>query len=268
MKIAVLGARGMLGHMLTKYLRIQHCEIITFGRQQCDVFFDVLDPTTHHALSDLSELDFVVNCIGLLVQESQKNFAQAILVNSWLPQHLASLLAQEKTRLIQVSTDCVFSGLRGAYKISDQPDETNSYGRTKALGEVNNSKDICFRTSIIGPEIKDGTGLFHWFCNKSPTTVNGYTNAFWNGLTTLELSKQIWAWCTDPQVTGIVQVCRSECFSKYEILCHINDIFGVGKTVIPTELHQRVDKTLVPSPELDIPPFDIQLLELYQHMQV
>lgn len=268
LKIAVLGARGMLGHMLTNTLRTQHCEVTTFGRQECDVLFDVLDHNTHHQLALLCEMDFVVNCIGLLVQASQQNFAQAILVNSWFPQHLATLLSGTQTRLIQVSTDCVFSGSRGGYQIVDQPDDTSPYGRTKALGEINNCKDICFRTSIIGPEIRDGTGLFHWFCTKTPNVVHGYTNAIWNGLTTLELSKQIWAWCNNPKISGLVHLCRIESFSKYEILCQINEIFEMGKTVVSIELPKRVDKTLVPSHEFDIPPFRSQLLELKRNLQV
>src|SRR5690606_24943808 len=117
------------------------------------------------------------------------------------------------SKLIHISTDCVFSGNRGAYTEDDFCDANDTYGRSKALGELNNDRDLTIRTSIIGPELKtNGEGLLHWFLNQS-TPVNGFTEAYWGGVTTLELAKAIkTALMSD--LKGIVNLTNGESISK------------------------------------------------------
>ena len=108
-----------------------------------------------------------------------------------LPHHLANITKKIKSRLILISTDCVFSGCQGNYKESDTPDCTDLYGQSKLWGEVTNLKHVLtIRTSIIGHELNSHQSLLDWFLNQKKT-VSGYTHAIFSGLPTNELSKVI-----------------------------------------------------------------------------
>lgn len=272
MKILVLGHTGMAGHMITAYLRSQNHTVTTAGRRpnsQTNTYLDVLDmATVDNLVNPLSEnTDFVINCIGLLVKNSLDRPDSAALINSWFPQYLAHKLSTRNTRLIHISTDCVFDGRSGQYLETDATNEQNFYGRSKSLGEVQNHKDITFRTSIIGPELANFTGLLDWVRLRSDSVINGWTNALWNGMTTLQLAKCVNDYMmSSHRFSGIYHlVDNSLKISKYH-LCHlINDVYDCRKTVMPTRLDHAVDKTLVDTRlcrNWGIPDYRTQLQEL------
>jgi dTDP-4-dehydrorhamnose reductase len=267
MKILVLGSNGMAGHVLVKYLSIHH-DVTTVARSNADYCLDIENKQqVENFLTELQSknFDFVINCIGLLVQDSIQRPDRATIINSWFPHAIAHSLSNLQTKLIHLSTDCVFDGSKGDYFEEDVHTETNYYGKSKSLGEINNDKDVTFRMSIIGPEIKEtGTGLFHWFVNKSENEVGGYSNAMWNGLTTLQLAKCIDEYISDPTLTGIIHVVNNEVsISKYDLLVKINEIFELGKIVNKTVGPKTVNKILVNTKkDFNIPNYDIQLNEL------
>ena len=185
-KILILGATGMAGHVAHAYLKdTQQYEIsnIVF-RTPLNEESIVVDVTNKEklrkAITDISP-DIILNCIGVLIGGSANNPANAIYINAYLPHFLASIARTIDAKLIHISTDCVFSGKKGMYFENDFRDADDVYGRSKALGEINNEIDLTIRTSIIGPEIKkNGEGLFHWFMNQTGE-INGFTKAFWGG---------------------------------------------------------------------------------------
>ena len=262
MKITVLGSNGMAGHVVVSYLRQQGHEVDAVHRARLDVentisvaeFFDQLNT------------DFVVNCIGLLVQPCLQRPDRASIINSWLPHYIEYRLKDTHTRLIHLSTDCVFDGAVGHYKEKHTHTETNVYGRSKSLGEVDNSKDVTFRMSIIGPELKSGTGLLDWVRRNPETAIPGWDNAWWNGITTLQLAKCIDRYVRNPSVAGIYHVVNNSVnINKYELLSLINEVYNLGKTVIKTSGPKDLNKILVDTRhEFDfaIPDYRTQLNEL------
>lgn len=262
MRVTVLGAGGMAGHVVVEYLKQQGHSVSAITRAELDVeniaqvstFFDSLDT------------DFVVNCVGLLVKPCIDRPDQAAIVNSWLPHYIEHRLKDTQTRLVHLSTDCVFDGSRGNYIETDVHTETNAYGRSKSFGEVNNSKDITFRMSIIGPEIKNGTGLLHWAVSNTDATLPGWENAWWNGITTLELARCINLYINDPKISGIYHlVNNNNCINKYDLLCKINHVYQLGKTIVATQGPKNINKVLVDTrQEFDfaIPDYDQQLQQL------
>lgn len=264
MKVTVLGSRGMAGHIVSAYLEQQGHTVDRVDRARLDVenilqvsnFFDTLDS------------DFVVNCIGLLVKDSIDRPDRAALINSWLPHYIEHRLAGTSTRLIHLSTDCVFNGSRGDYVETDPHTEMNAYGRSKGFGEVNNSKDITFRMSIIGPELKNGTGLLNWVLTNPSDELPGWTNAWWNGITTLELAKCVNKYIADPKITGVYHVVsNANRINKYDLLREINRAYDLNKTIVPTQGPKSIDKVLVDTrKEFDfgIPSYQQQLEELRQ----
>ena len=254
MKILIIGSTGMAGHMIERYLNSKGHDIKTAARANADYKLDI--NSTDNVIASVKNLgndyDFIVNCIGLLVTPCIKSPTNAILINSWFPHFLENTFKDTRTKIIHLSTDCIFDGATGNYSETSTPTETNMYGRSKLLGELNNNKDITFRMSIIGPELKEnGTGLFHWLCTNELEELSGWSNAWWNGLTTLQLAKCIDEYINNPVITGIVHLTRiksKDCFlkiTKYDLLCKINTIFGLNKKINNTQGPKGVNKILI-----------------------
>jgi len=261
MKVTVVGSRGMAGHMIADYLQRCGHAVTMVDRTQLDIeqratdnFFESLDA------------DFLVNAVGLLVKDCIDRPDRAATVNAWWPQYCAHQLKNTNTRLIHLSTDCVFDGARGNYIESDYHTETNAYGRSKSFGEVNNAKDITFRMSIIGPELKNGTGLLNWVLTNRDSKLPGWSNAWWNGITTLQLAKCVNQYISNPTISGVYHlVSNHNQINKFDLLCKINEVYALGKNIVETQGPKAVNKVLIDTREeidFGIPDYDTMLLEL------
>ena len=161
----------------------------------------------------------VINCVGLIKQISAANdVLQAIPINTLLPHRLAKLTKVINTRLILISTDCVFSGRTGNYKEADTADCTDLYGRSKLLGEILDQNHVLtIRTSIIGHELRGGHSLVSWFL-KQKGSVTGYAKAIYSGLPTIELATIIHDLILpNPKLFGLYQI-ASKPISKFDLL--------------------------------------------------
>lgn len=197
-KILVIGSKGMAGHMIKEYLSQKGYDVYGAFREKeeknleaNEFYLDAFDKEKLEEILKKVKPDFVINCIGILNQFAENNPDIAIYVNGYFPHYLDRLSEKYGYKLIHITTDYVFSGKKGNYTEDDFRDADSYYGRSKAIGEVNNNRTLTFRTSIIGPDInKDGIGLFNWFM-KQEGRIKGYSNVFWSGVTTLELAKAI-----------------------------------------------------------------------------
>ena len=261
MKVTVVGSRGMAGHVIVKYLEQQGHTVTAVDRTVLDIEHDNVDQ-----FFETLDADFVVNSIGLLVKDCIDRPDRAIAINSWWPQYCAYKLKDTDTRLIHLSTDCVFDGRRGNYFEEDEHTETNAYGRSKSFGEVNNNKDITFRMSIIGPELKNGTGLLNWVLSNKEHELPGWDNAWWNGITTLQLAKCIDQYINNPTITGVYHLVNNDVqINKYDLLGKINEVYNLGKTIVRTQGPKPVNKILVDTRgkiDFAIPNYDTQLQQL------
>lgn len=268
--VLVLGASGMAGHVVTTHLRDRgHSVTGVAGHHSLDadtLMFDVFDEPRLGSFLRAQKSDAIVNCIGALVSASSSRPASAVYLNSYLPLRLADLFADSATRIIHLSTDCVFSGDRGGYSESAVPDARDIYGRSKALGEIDNDKDVTLRMSIIGPEIRpDGSGLMRWLL-ESTGQIEGYTGSKWNGITTLQLAIEIERLVTSPTwPCGIVHPVAAQGLSKFEILELLADTFNHLEVQIHPVTGKEADKTLISTRDdfkPDIPDYPRMLREL------
>ena len=271
MKVLVLGSCGMAGHVIVDQLADKH-DVETVARKYSDYKLDIEDVgAVEDFFKSHNNYDFVINAIGLLVKNSEDRMDRAIMINSWFPQFLANQFNGTRTRLIHISTDCLFDGSTGYYREESQPTAYNNYGRSKALGEVKNNKDITFRTSIIGPELKeDGTGLLEWLIKNQSNIIPGWINHWWNGITTLELAKAIDYYIDNSSITGLYHLVNNDYrVNKYELLCKINEIFLLNKNITPTTSEVPCNRILVNN-RVDfgykVQPLDTQLEELKDFM--
>ncbi|HEY2846949.1 MAG TPA: sugar nucleotide-binding protein, partial [Pyrinomonadaceae bacterium] len=203
MKVLILGATGMLGHKLYQDLgqnfevwgtiRGEVSELDVYGFYNAEKIIgsvDAADIGSVQRALNIACPDVVVNAIGAIKQVAAGNDPiDALTVNSIFPQKLAKLTDHRGARLITVSTDCVFSGKKGNYNETDSPDATDLYGISKRFGEPSGAKVLTLRTSIIGRELRSQHGLVEWFLSQRGTTVPGYVNAVFSGLTTIALAR-------------------------------------------------------------------------------
>ena len=272
MKIIILGSQGMAGHIITHYLKsINKYNIITIARRNANYIIDI-----EKNLNELYDIiieenaDIIINCIGLLIKDSKKNIKRAIFINTLFPHWLEKITKNTKTKIIHLSTDCIFDGTKGNYSETDIPTEKNNYGKTKAAGEINNTKDLTLRLSIIGTEIKEnGTGLLHWFLHQKGE-IKGFTNCIWNGITTLELAKVIhYIIKNNISLSGIYHLVPDFHISKYKLLCLIKKIWNKTDVTILEEPNFYQNKTLINNRKQELkyifPNYCQQLKELYEY---
>lgn len=235
MKILVLGVAGMLGHDVFKIFTesLQHQTYGTARNYSDRKFFpdsgdkvifgiDVLDSDSMVSVFNRVKPDVVVNCIGLVKQlENANNPLKILPINAMLPHHLSNLCSLIDARLIQISTDCVFSGSKGNYIESDVSDAIDIYGKSKFIGEIHDQQHVLtLRTSIIGHELKTKHSLVEWFLSQEGS-VSGYTRAIFSGLPTVELARVIAdKVLPNSDLWGLYHI-SSKAITKYELLCMI-----------------------------------------------
>lgn len=278
-KLLILGAAGMAGHAAYIYLKeTGKYEIATVchsGKVEAESYeLDVYDTGRLAQIIEQEKPNVVINCIGILIRGSKSNPSNAIYVNAYFPHKLSeithSLLPNSK--VIHISTDCVFSGSEGGYKDSDIKNALDTYGMTKNLGELINDKDLTLRTSIIGPELKkNGEGLMHWiFTQKTAGEINGYQKSIWGGITTLELAKVIDS-CIESDLTGLYQISNNRSISKYDLVSLIVKEFGLPIKVNAVE-GVVCNKSIVNTERQDfsfsVSPYDKMVKDIHEFMDV
>ena len=242
-KILVLGIRGMLGHTLFNYF---HANSIfnTYGTiRECHPNFlsssSFIYPNIDtNSISNIESLlttlkpHVVINCIGIIKQlPTAKDPIASITINSLFPHQLAQICEKHNAKLIQISTDCVFSGNKGNYTEQDNPDPVDLYGRTKLLGEVTSPNCLTIRTSIIGRELNSQNSLFEWFLSQKGKTVKGFDRAIYTGFTTQALSQIIEKIILEqPNLEGLWHI-SSDPITKYQLLNMMNQAFNLGITI-------------------------------------
>lgn len=221
MRFLVIGCNGMAGHIISLYLKEQGHNVTGYARQSSKYVDTVVGDASDYDFLKSTVLkgnyDSVINCVGLLNQFAENDHAAAVLLNGYLPHFLAKITENTDTQIIHMSTDCVFSGKIGGYTEDSVPDGTLFYDKSKAMGELNDAKNITLRNSIVGPDIKEsGVGLLNWFMKQSGP-VNGFTGAIWTGQTTLQLAKTM-EQAAILRAHGLYNTVPDESINKYELL--------------------------------------------------
>jgi dTDP-4-dehydrorhamnose reductase len=254
MRVLILGASGMLGHRL-----------MLDWQQKYDVWGTVrgsasrlpIDIERGHIIEDVDVLrfdsvveaveqvapDVVINCIGIIKQRDEaKQTKLAIEINALFPHRLAHFCHAARTRLILISTDCVFSGQKGNYTESDPTDPLDNYGKTKSLGEVAEIPGcVTIRSSIIGHELGTQYGLIEWFLAQN-NPIKGYTRAIYTGFPTKTFAKILDQYVLRSDLEGLWQV-SSDPISKYELLHIVKRVYGRTIEIIP-DSDVMIDRSL------------------------
>lgn len=274
MKFLIIGCNGMAGHVISIYLKENKHDVVGFARLKSNFIPTIIgDATNFEMLKGVirsNRYDAVINCVGILNQVAENNHALAINLNGYLPHYLAMVTENTDTQVIQLSTDCVFSGKTGGYTEDSVPDGTLFYDRSKAIGELNDDKNLTLRNSIVGPDIKaSGIGLLNWFMQQRGV-VDGYRKAIWTGQTTLQLAKTIEK-AAKEKVSGLYNMVPNESINKYDLL----NLFNKHIRKIPIEIYPQdnfiTDKSLIRTRfegfDYRIPDYETMVVELGSWMR-
>ena len=238
MKVLILGSDGMIGHKIAQSLN-DDCELILSSRKSIsldtigvkrgkillhDLITDNLDSMLKKIFPDL-----IINCAGITTRRGVKdNIQNTRLLNSDIPHKLDSWANLNSKKLIHFSTDCVFSGSRGNYLDNDISDANDTYGKTKAAGEVNSFNTLTIRCSMIGRELYNFTELFEWLVKNKNKNIDGYSKVFYSGITTVRMGKIISKIIKeDINLTGIYNI-SSIPISKFDLLHKLSNAFGLN----------------------------------------
>ena len=247
-RLLVLGSTGMLGNAIFKFfLSDKNFEVFGSTRSSSNVNFPQeeknnlivgVDPLVDEekllSVFAITRPDVVINCIGIVKQlKNSRDPLLAIPINSLLPHKLAKFCHSIDARLIHISTDCVYSGMKGMYSEQDISDAVDLYGRTKFIGEVDYSNAITLRTSIIGHEPNnENRSLVDWFIAQDGP-VAGYVNAIFSGLPCVELAKIIRDFVLPfKNMRGVYHV-SADPISKFELLRMIAQVYNLQTHIYP-----------------------------------
>lgn len=232
----------MLGHKITQVLK-KNFEVFSTIRGNYESFekYGILEKDKVFEKTDVNEIksvaeiakhlkpDYLINCIGIIKQlPSAKNSVKTIKINSLLPHQLAEIADENNSKLITISTDCVFSGAKGFYKEEDLPDARDLYGKSKNLGEVVESRHLTIRTSIIGRELNGAHSLIEWFLSNEGKTIKGFSKAIYTGFPTIVFADIISGLIlNNSDLCGLYHI-SSEPINKFDLLNMVKKYYRVN----------------------------------------
>ncbi len=247
MKIIIFGITGLIGNALKTYLE-KYSDLKIFGTTRNVeilkselpnfIYFNCFDFELNKKIKDIikeNEPDLVINCLGLTKHITCVTNDQMNVTNSQFPQLLKDIANSFNVKMLHLSTDCVFSGFHGNYDENSECDAYDSYGITKSKGEINDNFNLTIRVSTIGRELNTSNGLLEWFLSQK-NQCNGYTQAFFTGISTYELATVIYDYIISKKnsLSGIYHI-SGEKIDKFSLLTKFSNRFNKNIKIIPDE---------------------------------
>ena len=247
----------MLGHKLTQCWQKKYDVWTTvrgdFNSYKKIGFYDQSNTIEHLDIENIISVEkafqkvrptVVINAIGIIKQlPTAKNVIQTLRVNSIFPHQMAELAHKYDARLITISTDCVFDGVKGAYTEEDLPNAQDLYGKSKNLGEITGENCLTLRTSIIGRELNTEHSLVEWFLSNEGKSVKGFVNAVYTGFPTIVIADILADLIENhTSLEGLYHV-SSEPINKFELLKLVRDAYRAKIKIEPFE-DFRIDRSL------------------------
>ncbi len=253
MRVLIFGPTGMLGHQLVREALNRNYQIWAVSRSTRWLDSKLTDMRWMRVnwvggvdvsgslewvrdWIDECQPEVIVNAAGLVKQgPGGHDVSRLMPVNALFPRALQTMVLERATKIIHISTDCVYNGAKGFYRESDVPNALDWYGKSKILGEVVGPRCLTLRTSIVGPEIHSYRGLFEWFRGQGVKTVPGYTRAIFSGVSTVYLARLIWNLAEQfPNLEGLYHI-ATEPVSKYDLLQLIRDALRLETRIVPDD---------------------------------
>ncbi len=256
--VVILGSTGMIGSTLVKYFSELQISYIEVNREGIGTFpgsnaiqFDAAKGNVQELISNFPQDTTFINLIGVIRHKidlnNQESIQNAKAVNSIFPQELNKQTLACDGRVIQIATDCIYSGKNGKYTEHSSADPIDLYGKTKFDGEYKADNLMTLRVSVIGREIRNHVELLDWVINQSPSAeVRGFENHFWNGITSLHFAKLVGSLITLNLFSpGTFHIVPGNSISKFELVSLIARLANRDDLVVlETQDSSAINRTL------------------------
>jgi dTDP-4-dehydrorhamnose reductase len=240
-KICIIGASGMLGYATTKVFQSKNWSVTTLTRNELDIGKDGIEKLAPY----IEDVDLIVNCAGVIKPRiAELTIEEVLKVNSIFPHNLAKVSNRFNLKTIHITTDCIYSGLKGNYDELSPIDAQDVYGLSKAAGDT--SSVMTLRTSIIGEEpVGQSRSLIEWVKKQNGAKINGFTNHQWNGVTTWYLATLLEEIVEkNLYQKGVFHIHSPKSVSKFQLVSEIAKVYGINAEIKPTEASEFCDRTL------------------------
>ena len=250
-KVVVTGSNGLLGQKLIKLLVDRNeCEVFALSRgknrihSESGYTYYSIDLTQDEELENLLNAirpDFLVHTAAMTnVDACELNQEECDRMNVEVVEHLVRILKPINTHLIHLSTDFVFSGIKGSfYTEEDEPDPVNHYGRSKLRSEeVLQASGISYailRTVLVYGLVdgNDRSNVVLWVKNslEEKKDIRVVTDQLRMPTYAEDLAEACWL-AIDTQATGVFNVSSSELVSIYDLALDVAEAFDLDKSLI------------------------------------
>jgi len=277
MKVLILGAGGLIGHKLFQILGqdldvhavLHHASAHPlFAGSNVYSNIDVLEFEQLTQLIGDNQIDVILNCVGITKRNPDiNNMELAIATNALFPHQLANWAKAHNKRVLHFSTDCVFDGSLGNYSEDSATTGPDTYGKTKALGEINYPHSLTIRSSFIGRELKAKTELLEWALSCRGKNIRGFDKAFYSGVSTIVMARTVKQILTEHKaLSGLYQLATDTPISKLDLLIQANQSFALGMQIetdssfatMPTLNGAKLKKAM----NLNLPDWSVMMEEL------
>ena len=248
----------MIGSATTFYLSNLGYSIIEVNRQGLSITgenevrkFDVVQDSVEKLLKSFPTDTVIINLIGVIRHKIDLNSIESISIamqiNRDFPKILVRCAQKLGMSIIQIATDCIYSGALGSYSEESKSDPIDIYGESKAAGEMAASNLLTLRVSIVGREIKNHVELMDWVMSQPQNSViNGFSNHFWNGITSMHFAKILDGILKKGiESSGTYHLIPSGTVNKFGLIKMIAELSGRNDLIIiETMAENPVDRTL------------------------
>ena len=255
-KVLILGASGMLGKSVIDVFSLNTNHTIYVLSRNYQLFSSNkiiqqnVDLTNIHIFSEILKNispDLIINCAANIdIEICEQDKKKCDLINADIVKTIYSSVPNVK--LVYISTDSVFDGLKGEYEEKDTPNPINNYARSKLLGEKYTlelmRKRIVIRTNIYGINSGMKKSLFEWALHNLNSNINifGFENVYFNPLYTKQLATIILD-LINIEFDGLIHVGSDKFISKYDFIRSIVDVFNFNSNLLKKSKYFKADNS-------------------------
>jgi dTDP-4-dehydrorhamnose reductase len=245
-RVMILGSTGSLGGYLISCFRSTYVVICplprndrrlqdTHGVTWANTVLDVEDSGAITRMLYDTHPDVIVNCVAVTPRSrSFSNHRICMQVNGAFPHRLAEAAQRIKAYVVHISTDGVFSGQKGQYSETDQPDPMDHYGYTKLRGELDADHCLTLRTTFYGV-FPTGTGLLNWLLSKNGHRIEGYANYVFSPISAQQLAAITGHIIDSGRRPYGIYHAGGEATTKFQFLDLVRSIWGLRVEIVPID---------------------------------
>ena len=249
MRIIITGASGLLGANLAVDLGARHDVLAIFNQHplHSSAFraarCDLLSGSDFADLASAERPDLIVHCAALTdVERCEREPELAKQLNVEATRAVAQAAAAVGARLVHISTDGLFDGVRGNYREDDTPTPVNVYARTKLEAESvaleAGADTLVVRTNIYGWNAQPKLSLAEWVLARYETgePVPGFTDAVFSPTLVNDLSVLLEQLAVGA-FSGVINVAGADRLSKFDFARRVLSAFSLDpERVVPSTL--------------------------------